>query len=253
MDPILREDLEGGVTRLRLSSGSGNALGPAAVDALATHVAALLEAPPRALLLDGGAGKIFSGGFDLTVIADFERAELAAFFSRYMEAIEGILRLDCPSVAAIHGSAIAGGFILSLAPDLRVVQRGRLKLGLSEVDLGVAVPWGAQVLLAERTRPQLARYYSVTAELFGPEEARRIGYADVLADDAQAEALALSQRLAATPGRAAAVCRGFEASGLADRVMAATLEGEGGFLDTWFSPEGQASLKGLAARLSGRG
>jgi enoyl-CoA hydratase/carnithine racemase len=246
---LIREDHDG-VVRLRLASGTGNPLTPELLSELRDATAELHARPPRALVLDGGAGKLFSGGFDVPTIATYDRPALSAFFGGFLTLVDRLLVLPCPTVVAIHGSAIAGGFILSLAFDLRVVARGPLKLGLSEVDLGIAVPAGTQVLLAERTSPQVARRLSVTGDTIGAEEAARLGYADFLAEDAQAEALALAQKLAQKPGAGAMVTRTFSAEALRQRVAAADAAFLEPFLDTWLSPPAQHCLKTLAARLT---
>ena len=50
-----------------------------------------------------------------------------------------MLTIRCPVIAGIKGHAIAGGYILSLGADIRIVGNNRSKFGLSEVDLGVAI------------------------------------------------------------------------------------------------------------------
>ena len=69
-----------------------------------------------------GAGDVFSAGFDLT---EFPRAledeafatELWASSDRYHHAV---LRFPVPTIAAVNGPALAGGFDLALLCDLRV-------------------------------------------------------------------------------------------------------------------------------------
>lgn len=249
MTNLTREETDG-VTRLSLASGTGNPLTPEILAELRDAVSDLHARPPRALVLDGGAGKLFSGGFDVPTIATYDRPALSSFFGGFLTIVDRLLVLPCPTVVAIHGSAIAGGFILSLAFDLRVVQRGSLKLGLSEVDLGIAVPAGTQVLLAERTSPQVARRLSLTGEYIGVDEAARVGYADYVVDDAQSEALTLAKKLAAKPGTGAIETRNFHAEALRERVSAADAEFLEPFLDTWLSAPAQTCLRTLAARLT---
>ena len=86
--------------------------------------------------------------------------------------------MPCPTVTAVNGHCIAGGFILSLASDLRIVKSGKLKLGLSEVDLGVCVPAGPQILLAARTSESHALRVGMLGHLFGGEEANPAGRQD---------------------------------------------------------------------------
>lgn len=252
MGLVRREDRDHGVVRLSLCNGGGNALSPALLEELGGALRELEAAPPRALLLDGGEAKLFSGGFDLPTIHAWDRPRMRGFMKGFTEALASVLRLQAPTVVAIHSHALAGGFILSLAFDLRVVERRqRLKLGLNEVDLGVAVPAGTQVLLAARTSPQLALRLSTCGQLFGAEEAERFGYADELVDDARARGLELATALARKPGAGAAVTPTFSNPGLLARMEAADQAHFETFLDTWFGDVAQGALRQVVARLTG--
>jgi len=251
MDNLKIEKHDTGVVVLTLSSGSGNPLSPGLVSDLSTAMVELSADPPRAVVLGAGASKVFSAGFDLPTVGEYDPEHLTAFFEGFLGVVDRLLRLPCPIVAAVGGHAIAGGFILSLACDFRIVSSGRMKLGLSEVDLGAAVPAGAQVLLAERTSPQVSRYLCQTASLIGPDEAFRVGYADELAEDANERALELATSLATKPGTAVGATKLLLGSELADRVQAADRVGMEPFLATWFSPEAQTAIAGLVRKLKG--
>jgi len=247
MTTVQIDALDGGVTRIRLSSGRGNPLTPQAVHDLHEAVVAVQAAPPRALLIDAGDSPIFSGGFALPIVADYGRDTLRAFFGTFVDTLTGIVRLPCPSVCAVAGHAVAGGFILTLAADFRVVRTGPLKLGLPEVDLGVPVPAGPQALLAARTSPQHSLWLSTTGTFIDGEEAHRIGLANQLATDANTAALALAQRLAEKPG--AGPSRSVAAAALADHIQAEEARCHEAFLDAWFSDVAQARIQAQADKL----
>ncbi len=250
MSHIRVEEHPKDVVQISMSNGGGNALNAALLHELEAAVEATRGA--RALVLDGGAAKLFSGGFDLREIVEYERDELAHFFSTFMGIIDSILRHRAPNVAAVHSHALAGGFILSLAFDVRVVARRDLKLGLNEVDLGVMIPASTEVLFGLRTTPQVSLTYGMSGRLFGPEEGARIGYADVLAEDAQTHALELASALASKPGSGAALTRQRAGARIADIVAAQEREHREAFLDSWYSEEGQAGLRSVAERLKRR-
>jgi len=244
---------ENGIARISLHSGRGNPIRPVLLDELHAHLDALNDDLPRVLVLDAGDAPIFSGGFDLPMIAGWSREQIGSFFGRFNDVLTRILQLPCPSIAAVGGHAIAGGFILSLACDLRVVRNGPLKLGLSEVKLGVAVPAGTLALLTARTSPQAALKISLLASLIGPEEAQRIGYADAVVDDPIAHAMQLAGKLAALPGPGVGITHTFGATPILQAIEKADAYGMEAFLDTWFSPEGQACIHAMAKKLSGKG
>jgi enoyl-CoA hydratase len=65
-----------------------------------------------------GAGEYFSAGFDLKEFADAAIAEqLWASSDRFHHAV---LRFPLPTIAAVNGPALAGGFDLALLCDVRI-------------------------------------------------------------------------------------------------------------------------------------
>jgi enoyl-CoA hydratase/carnithine racemase len=249
MEPLVRQDLEGGVVRLSISTGAANPLAPDLFVSFDNHLGDLEVDPPRALVLDGGDGKLFSGGFDLKTILQFNRREMLYFFRHFTQTVARLVELPAPTLCAIHGHAIAGGFILPLACDFRVVQTGPLRLGLGEVDLGAAVPAGAQVLLGARTNPAAGMRLALFAGMLSPNEAADLGYADVLAEDAQAQAMELAFALASKPGEGVRATKLMTARLLAEQVRIADSRGTELYLDTWFSEIAQTKLHALAQAL----
>ena len=252
MSLITTSTLEGDITKISLQVGKGNPLTPQVLKDLLEILQKLSDHPPQAVLLDAPDSKIFSGGFALPIIASFEREALHDFLSTFMLCLDHLLRLPCPSICAVDGHAVAGGFILSLATDFRVVTRAPIKLGLPEVNLGMPVPAGAQALFIARSSEAFAHHYCCTGELFTPEEGYRIGYASQLADDVNAAALQLAQQLAAKPAQGLKIGRNFMNRALADRVQAADQAYMSAFLDAWFLPEAQTYIQAQAQKLSKR-
>ena len=87
MSEIVYEELDHGVGRLMLNSGSGNPLTPSLLEALNAQLDELTANPPRSLVIDGGEGSIFSGGFALPIIANWEREEIRTFFNTFLTCI----------------------------------------------------------------------------------------------------------------------------------------------------------------------
>ena len=252
MSTHLYEELENGIAKLTLNNGSGNPMTTELLVELNERLHTLAKTPPRALILDAGDTKIFSGGFALPIIADWDRSQIRNFFGKFLNALHSLILLPCPTIGALGGHAIAGGFILSLGCDFRIVKSGNLKLGLSEVDLGVAVPAGTQVLFAERTSKNAALRYSMFGELFGPDTAIEIGYALAADENPLAKATEIATALAKKPGGGVRETKLLQAYPLSQRVRQADESGMEAFIDSWFSEDGQKCIKELAAKLRGK-
>jgi enoyl-CoA hydratase/carnithine racemase len=249
MSTVRIEHSDDGVCRLIICNGRGNPITAEFVSDFNIAMDQLISKPPRALVIDADGAKIFSGGFALPIIADWERDTLWAFFSNFLTGLHKIMTIECPTITAIEGHAIAGGFILSLASDFRVIGSGRLKLGLSEVDLGVAVPAGVRTLLEARTSTTDALWLSCTGELISPQRAEQIKLATVLDDNPLQRAMTLATQLAKKPGQGAAVTHQLANAPILTRMKAETAAGKEAFLDSWFSEHGQQCIQALAAKL----
>ncbi|MFD4876173.1 enoyl-CoA hydratase-related protein [Streptomyces sp. NPDC058420] len=166
-----------------------NALNPELIDGLSV---ALREADTdpsvRAIVLTG-AGTVFCAGMDLKAFAkgggSFDG--LVWFFR------EGIAT---PVIAALNGSALAGGFELALACDL-VVAAEDAKLGIAEVKRGLFAAGGGTTL-ADRVPLAVALEMGLTGDLVTASEAKQFGLVNraVPAGEVREAALTLAGRIA---------------------------------------------------------
>jgi enoyl-CoA hydratase/carnithine racemase len=113
--------------------------------------------------------------------------------------MQRLARLERPVVAAVHGFALGGGFMLAIGCDV-VVTATDATWRLPEVELGFFPPWGLAALLARVSMARARRLVWGEAPLTGTEAAR-LGLADeaVLGDQTLARARAVARRLAALP------------------------------------------------------
>jgi enoyl-CoA hydratase len=166
-----------------------NALNPELIDEL-SDVLREADADPavRAVVLTG-AGTVFCAGMDLKAFAKGGgKFDGLVWFFR-----EGIAT---PVVAALNGSALAGGFELVLACDL-VVAAEDAKLGIAEVRRGLFAAGGGTTL-ADRVPLTVALEMGLTGDLISAVDARQFGLVNraVPAARVREEALALAGRIA---------------------------------------------------------
>ncbi len=112
----------GAVTIMRLARGKGNALNLDLLDAAAKAFDALEASGARAAVVTG-QGSVFGAGVDLVELAAGGDAYVQRFVPRMLEVFERLATFPKPLVAAVNGHAIAGGAILMMACDQRILAR----------------------------------------------------------------------------------------------------------------------------------
>ena len=135
----------------------------------------------RAVVL-AGRGKVFCAGADLNwmkKMAGFSPEENRADAMALAQMLHALHTLPKPTIARVHGAAIAGGLGLVSACDIAVASQDA-EFCVSEVKLGL-VPATISPYVLAAMGERLARRYFLTAERFTAAEAYRIGLVQELA------------------------------------------------------------------------
>lgn len=244
------EDHGAGVRELRLARPPANALDPGLVAALVAAVGAAPGEGARALVLSAGP-KLYSGGLDVPALVALDRAAMGRFLGDFLALLRAIATSPIPIVAAITGHAPAGGAVLAIHCDYRVMAEGDFRIGLNEVAVGLPLPRVIHSTLVRLIGPAAAEKLAVAGALVPAAEALRLGLVDELvAPEAVVErAVGKARELLALPARAMAATRQMARQDLAEsfaREERATWEA---FVDDWFTDETQATLRALVDRL----
>ncbi|HWP41600.1 MAG TPA: enoyl-CoA hydratase/isomerase family protein, partial [Blastocatellia bacterium] len=178
----IKTDLHEGLLIVTMSRGKANALNGAMVDEL---LAALGEAEAnegvRGVVLASDRPRFFSGGFDAREVFQYDRETMAAFFGRFIDLYEGLMLLPRPVVAAVSGHAFAGGAVLALASDARVMAEGEFGFALNETNLGIVLPQGMMRMAIRAMGAAIARELVLEGRTLTPRQALETGLAGELA------------------------------------------------------------------------
>ena len=137
------------------------------------------------------AGRTFFAGADIT---EFGKPPQSPSLGEVIAAIEAMPK---PVVAALHGTALGGGFELALACHFRVAAAGA-RVGLPEVKLGLLPGAGGTQRLPRLIGPEKALRMIVTGEPIGAAEALADGIVDEIAEgDLTEAAIAFARRVVA--------------------------------------------------------
>ncbi len=185
-----------------------NALNDAVLAGLAEAVDLLRDDTSiKAIVLTGGR-RVFSAGAD---VGTFDQLRGEADLNRVRRATQRGMRLCAdwenlpqPTIAAIEGGAVGGGFGLALACDWRVMAQDAWCY-VPEVKLGLNYGWGTLPRLTALAGPARAKWISVLCRRHPAAEMQAWGIADEIAasGEALAAALRLAREVAGMPALAA--------------------------------------------------
>lgn len=199
--PVLLIERVGYVTKLTLNRPERlNSLNSQLKFELVEAVSELSEDPEvRVIVFEGAGDRAFCVGADLKEMdgAAREGRRLATpMTGAYRNVFEAVLEIPKPTIAAIDGYALAGGFELAMACDLRVAT-GRSQFGMPEAKIGMGANF-ATVLLPRLVGPAAAYEMLYTADRISAERALDIGLlSHIYAEDTfAADVNALAEKIA---------------------------------------------------------
>lgn len=249
----------GRIRELRLARPPVNALDPALCRALIAGLDQAVAEDMDAVVVSGASG-IFSAGLDVPYLMSLgeDRHALHAAWGAFFGAARALAGLRIPVVAAITGHAPAGGCVLSLCCDYRVMARSPdparpFTIGMNETQVGLAVPDGAQHLMRRVVGQHRAERLLVSGAMVPDEEALRIGLVDELAtmEEVVPRALAWLEPLLRLPRTPMLQTRALARADLVRALDPENLHLDR-FVDGWYDPDTQAGLRALLARLGKR-
>ena len=243
-----------GVGRITLNRPEvRNAFDDALIAALANAFAELdADGSVRAVVLAGN-GPAFCAGADLSWMkrmAGYSQEENVRDARALADMLSTLDGMDKPTIARVHGPAFAGGTGLIAACDI-AVGTPQAKICFSEAKLGLS-PATITLYVLRAIGARAARRYFLTAEVFGAEEALRIGLLSALVPAAELDALIaqLLEHLLAGGAAAHARIKGLVRD-VADRPVDDALKADTArrIAEIRASPEGR---EGIAAFLEKR-
>jgi len=231
---------------------------PQALNAVSTAMARDLAAATRqiaddrsvrAVVVSSSSERAFCVGADLKERNAFSDADLLAQRPVARAAYGGVLALPVPSIAAVHGYALGGGFEIALSCDLVVADETAV-VGLPEVSVGVIPGGGGTQLLTRRIGWSRAADLVFTARRLTAAEALAHGCVDrvVPAGEARDSALQLAATIAAHSPVGLRQAKKAMRLGL-DVDLATGLEVEdGAWRATAFSPDRAEGVRAFAEK-----
>ena len=241
------------VHELRLARPPVNALDPPLIRALTEAVESAPSNGARALVVSGATG-MFSAGLDVPALLALDRAGIRKFWEEFFGVMRAIAQSPVPIATAITGHSPAGGAVLGLFSDYRVMAEGDFRIGLNEVQVGLPVPPVIAAALERLVGPRHAAQLLVNGALIGPADALSCGFVDrvVPIDRVVPAAIEWVRGLTALPPQACAATRRTVRASLMQRFHDVDARLFDHMTDVWFGQETQSAMQALVQRLAAR-
>ena len=129
------------------------------------------------LILTGKDG-FFSAGLDLIELYDYDETQIKEFWIEFLSLVTSMVSFKKPMIAAISGHSPAGGCVLAICCDYRVMAEGKFIIGLNEVPVGIIFPESIFHLYSFWLGNATAYRSLLEGKLMPPEEALAVGLID---------------------------------------------------------------------------
>jgi enoyl-CoA hydratase/carnithine racemase len=195
---------------------------------------------------------MFSGGLDVPLWLALDREALAQAWRDFYSLMGALACSPVPIAAAINGHGPAGGTVLALFCDWRVMAEGDWKMGFNEVQVGIPLPPVILSALKRQVGARQADRLGAGGLVISAAEATRIGLVDELVslERVVERAVEWCQTLLKLPPQAMTITRQRARADLA-ACFDQNIERELDEVTTsWWSDEAQSVLQALAAKVN---
>jgi 3-hydroxyacyl-CoA dehydrogenase / enoyl-CoA hydratase / 3-hydroxybutyryl-CoA epimerase / enoyl-CoA isomerase len=176
-----------------IKESSANVIGNLMMDEFPMALAKVQACKEAKGLIFKSPKEHFIFGADITeFMAHFTKShdELKNWILAMNKTLNGFEDLTIPTVVAINGFALGGGFEVCLTADYRVACTGT-KVGLPETKLGIMPGWGGSVRLPRLVGADHAIEWITSGKQYNVEDALKIGAVDAVVAPEKLEEAAL--------------------------------------------------------------
>lgn len=189
----LNLEISAGIATLKLSRGKVNAINQEMVHELTQTILELKADDQVKGVILTGQGEYFSAGLDVFELFGYNEEQMLTFWRDYDRLMRIMVSFPKPLIAAVSGHCPAGGCILVLACDYRIMADGPYRIGLNEVPMGIVVPETAYHLYSFAIGRSKAYQYLLEGKLHTGSEALACGLVQELLPLSEVYSAAIKQ------------------------------------------------------------
>jgi len=234
-----------GIVTLSLNRGKVNPINGEVVEEILKRLKTLGDDSSVKAIIFTGIGKFFSFGFDVPELLSYSREAFSEFLTKFTNLYSYMFLYPKPIIAALNGHTIAGGCMLALTCDRRIMISEKAKISLNEIDLGVPIFTGITEILRFCVGSRNATEIIYSGALYSSEEAYSLGLVDevVNAEDLTDAATKAASDLGHKPWPAFAGIKSLLRRPTLKETAQKESESIKEFVDIWYSESTREILK----------
>jgi len=217
---VTRDDL--GVATLSMNKAPVNSLNKEFLEEVTSSLVAVSK-DSTGVVLTTGLSSVFCAGLEITEMHQPDPTRLREFWRSLQELWIQLYSFPLPTAAAISGHSPAGGCLLALCCDYRVMQGPKFTIGLNETLLGIVAPFWFKDSMLNAVGHRQTELALMLGTLFTADQALNIGLVDRVVEDREeclAEATKMVHKLVKIPREARHVSKMLMRQPTLDRLTA---------------------------------
>jgi enoyl-CoA hydratase/carnithine racemase len=230
---------------LTLNRGTANPINQEMVTELRATVAEAEKDDKIKGLILTGKSPFFTAGLDVIELYGYDKEEIKNFWYDFAGLTSDLVKFSKPLISSITGHSPAGGCVLAICCDYRVMAEGNYRIGLNEIPVGITIPTNIYDLYSFWIGDKLAYQYLLEGKLILAEKALEVGLVDevVPVEKVLERAEKKMKNYLSFPANAWKESKANFRKGLISKL---SQDVEASFEPTmrqWWSPEGRFALK----------
>ena len=211
-----------GVATLSMNKGPVNSLNKEFLEELTSNLVAVRK-DSSGLVLTSGLSSVFCAGLEITEMHQPDPVRLREFWRALQSLWVELYSYPLPTAAAITGHSPAGGCLMALCCDYRVMQGPKFTIGLNETLLGIVAPFWFKDSMLNTVGQRQTELALMLGTLFTADQALTVGLVDQGVQEREeclAEATKMVHRLVKIPSEARHVSKMLMRQPTLDRLTA---------------------------------
>ncbi len=238
---------------IELNRGKANPINNAMVTAIREKLEEVAaDDATRAIIWTGNTDGYFSVGLDLKELFFYDRMEIADFWVNWDAMVMELAAFPKPMVAAVNGYSPAGGCVLAITCDYRMMAASqKFVIGLNEIGVGITIPDYIFRMYAFWIGQRQAYQNLLMAKLMKPQEAHQIGLVDEVheMESLLPRAEKFVQRLLRSPNKVVLDSKAVMRRELLEGLRNAPKANLQTKLEAWFHPDARGLMESVVKGL----